>query len=488
MINKLQRVFRFPHFLYLLPLFFVFHGFVQNPAPVTFSDFISLVAEYLLAGAVLLMIGWLLFKKWYKASLLSFSLLFLHLFFGAFHDALKSMSPVFFLARYSVLLPVLFITILFFLVYLKKTHRRFTRLFLYLNLLFLLLLLLDIPVLFQLKDKSPSTISLQPCEACEKPDIYLIIADEYADSTSLANVFGFNNGAFQSALRQRGFYIATSVSNYNFTPFSVASLFTMDYLTGLEGRNSSYADRLTCAGLINQNVVWDFFEKAGYQLQNNSIYKINNQPTVAPQAHFRIGTDFIASHTLLSRLKKDLGYHLATTLKLKRVIDAYFFEMDKTNKKLLNRFTDDVKKKSAKSRFSYTHIHLPHYPYYYKQDGTYNRKAATEGNAFDKEDYLAYLQYSNGIYLRMIDEILSHSAKPPVIFFMSDHGFREFAEPTPDEKKAYFMNMNAIYLPSGDYSRFYDGISGVNHFRAFFNTAFGQNLPMLKDSTSFLQE
>jgi hypothetical protein len=215
---------------------------------------------------------------------------------------------------------------------------------------------------------------------------------------------------------------------------------------------------------------------------------VANIPSVAQQSFFRIGTDFIASHTLLARLKRDLRYHLVTTLKIKSVIDEYVYYMNEINKRLLNRHSAAVRNKEEKSRFVYTHIHLPHYPYYYKSDGSPNPELTSPGNESDKKSYIEYLQYGNKIYLQMIDEILRHSTRPPMIIFMGDHGFREFGNPTPAEKKAYFMNLNAVYLPSGDYSRFYKGVSGVNQFRVLLNTTFGQNLPMLKDSTSFLEE
>jgi len=69
---------------------------------------------------------------------------------------------------------------------------------------------------------------------------------------------------------------------------------------------------------------------------------------------------------------------------------------------------------------------------------------------------------------------------------MSDHGFRQLADTTA--KKYYFMNLNAVYLPAGNYSGFYDGMSNVNQFRVILNAQFGQKLPLLKDSIIFLRE
>ena len=69
---------------------------------------------------------------------------------------------------------------------------------------------------------------------------------------------------------------------------------------------------------------------------------------------------------------------------------------------------------------------------------------------------------------------------------MSDHGFHEFSEEV--DQKYHFMNLNAVYLPSKNYSGFYDGITPVNQFRVLFNGLFQQKLPMLKDSSIFLWE
>jgi hypothetical protein len=69
---------------------------------------------------------------------------------------------------------------------------------------------------------------------------------------------------------------------------------------------------------------------------------------------------------------------------------------------------------------------------------------------------------------------------------MGDHGFRHFTEPV--EEKYYFMNLSTVFLPSGNYAAFNDSITGVNLFRAILNTQYGQQLPFLKDSTSYLRD
>jgi len=106
--------------------------------------------------------------------------------------------------------------------------------------------------------------------------------------------------------------------------------------------------------------------------------------------------------------------------------------------------------------------------------------------AMNKQGYIEYLQYSNKKLLSLVDFIRTNSSRPPVIIVMADHGFRQL--PVDVDRKYHFMNLNAVYFPGGNYSGFYDGMSNVNQFRVILNTLFRQDLPLLKDSTSFLTE
>jgi hypothetical protein len=72
----------------------------------------------------------------------------------------------------------------------------------------------------------------------------------------------------------------------------------------------------------------------------------------------------------------------------------------------------------------------------------------------------------------------------PAILLLSDHGFRRPG--TDMEDKYDFMNLNAVFLPNGNYQQFYDSISNVNQFRALFNSLFRQRYRLLKDSTTDL--
>jgi hypothetical protein len=147
---------------------------------------------------------------------------------------------------------------------------------------------------------------------------------------------------------------------------------------------------------------------------------------------------------------------------------------------------EHTKKKAAERtnapKFVYTHLMIPHDPYYYDSKGNIVslEKIIMAGKA-GPQNYLEYLQYGNKKILELIDYILENSPTPPVIMILSDHGYRNYK--VKSDRRYDFMNLNAIYLPDKNYALFNDSITNVNQFRIFFNTLFGQHLPLLKDST-----
>src|SRR4030095_8655191 len=120
--------------------------------------------------------------------------------------------------------------------YIKKRETNFPLVKYYLNSLLLLLIALDTTLLLakvirgkNIPNELPAGFTF--CDTCTKPDIFFIVPDEYVGDQVLRDIFSFNNSAFQQELDKRGFHtIAGSKSNYNYTPFSLASLLNMEYL------------------------------------------------------------------------------------------------------------------------------------------------------------------------------------------------------------------------------------------------------------------
>jgi hypothetical protein len=493
-MNSRSTFFEKQYFLLLLPVFFLLHGIVENYPLIPVSACLVLFGEYLLATAILAGLSFLLIRSWRTAAMLVFFIMAFHFFFGPAHDFLKDLFGNGFITKYSFLLPLALLVFIALIIYLKKRKPAFLKLSRYLNILFLVLLLIDLGRLgFMVIDNSANhslkTVGPTVCSSCEKPDIYLIVADGYAGKKELEDIFHFDNSAFYNELNKRGFYIVDSTfSNYNYTPFSMASMLSMDYLDKLEGRNKSLNDRTLCYRTINNNALVDFLEEQQYELKNCSIFQFARQLPFASTPYYKTGIDLVTAQTFLSRIDRDIRFNLVTRLKIQSEIDRVLKDEFRINEELYRRTWDEASGSSNKPRFVYTHLEMPHYPYYFDRNGKPNQlKDLSDLDPWDQEKYIGYLQYANKKYLELIDHILKNSAKPPIVIFMSDHGFREFAGDSVDHSY-HFMNINSIHLPDKQYQGFYKGMSNVNQFRILLNTQFKQHFPLLKDSTSFLKE
>src|SRR5262245_48408189 len=87
-----------PIYAYLLCVFFVFHGFVENFDFVPLTDALLLTVTYFLATLVVVLACWVLYRDFANASLLAFLILSFHFFFGGMHDFLKRHFPTMFIS------------------------------------------------------------------------------------------------------------------------------------------------------------------------------------------------------------------------------------------------------------------------------------------------------------------------------------------------------------------------------------------------------
>jgi Sulfatase len=481
-----------PWYVLLLPLFFVLHGFTENYGIVPAKDAFLLFLFYASVGIVLTGIFWLFFRYLSKAALLSFFILCIQFFFGSLQDVLRKELPNSFISRYSFILPAMAVFLIAIIILLRK-KKSFSQVTFFLNCLFLLFVLVDAAQLFfkplPSEDKAPANrLPFATCDTCTKSDVYLIVADGYSGKTSLRDLFSFDNSRFEQQLSAKGFFIVdSSISNYNYTPFSISSMLKMDYLQGVVGNNTNLNDIAICYNSIKESNTFRFFKSNGYALYNYSIFDFKDQVSLAKATFLLRQTKPITAQTFTSRVTKELFYHLVTDLNLDFAIEQTVYS-DKENNELLYDLTQKVVSKNDQPKFVYTHLVLPHFPYYYDSTGkAFNIETLqSDSHKVDLQAYVSYLKYSNTLLLQLIDHIQTNSAKPPIIILISDHGFREFANPVP--QKYHYSNINAVYFPNGNYKSFYKGMSNINEFRVVLNNCFQQNLPLLKDSTSWVIE
>ena len=85
--------------------------------------------------------------------------------------------------------------------------------------------------------------------------------------------------------------------------------------------------------------------------------------------------------------------------------------------------------------------------------------------------------------MKIIDSIFIHAQRPLVIVLQGDHGYR-FDDPI--NNNLTFPNLHAVYFSNHDYSLMRPDLSMVNTFRVVLNTVFKQRLPLLQDSSIYL--
>ena len=491
--GRLNKIAGHPFFLYLLPLFFVFHGFMENYFLIPVSACVLLLLKYLCVTIILHGLFFFFLRNNCKAVFISFILLLVNFFFGYFHDMLKAVAPASFISGYSFVLPFLLLFVLgAFIIIRKKTigHKPIV----YLNCLFLLLLVIDLLSLIKKKSNYDRQLQIKninsnfvACDICHKPDVYLIVADEYAGEKTLKEIYNFDNSRFYNDLKERNFQVINnSFSNYNLTTISIASLLNLDY-PELKSKDLSHIPMSPIYNQIDTNILVPFFQFHGYEFINNSIFQVSGHPQFAIQPFTPVSTRIIESQTLINRLMKDLGYLLVKWGIYGNAYGDNVYTVLNNNNKIIENLKKQVTVKSKKPRFSYSHLLMPHFPYYFDSLGNATPKSLISGderNYWQEGRYLSYLKYTNGVLVNLLDYILQHSATPPVIILLSDHGCRLFSKPVKEEY--HFYNLNATYLPAEYNADFPDSISNISYMRSLINVLFHQNLNIYKQDRFFI--
>jgi hypothetical protein len=486
--NSIKAFIKYELFLFFLPLFFVFNQYNKFPEVITLNDTINMAIIYTVLLLLLRIAMHLLKWKRGKAAIfvLSFSIIFF--FFGFLHDGIKNISPGSFLTRYVFILPFLLLTFVLIFTGIKRANRKFLKASLYFSVLFALIFSLELVSLFTGKEVPPPRITnnMHPCDSCTRPDLYLIVADEYAGQQELKEVFQFDNAGFINSLRQKGFKIAEeSRSNYNSTSYSMASMLNMEYLTVSSNKeNSSEIDKNI--NRIQNNLLTDFLKKQGYAFFNYSVFNIAGQLPPHASLFFLNGTKRIHYQTLVGRIEKDMFFNLITRLKWHWLIERIVKRNLANTEELITATKKIVNQNAGKPKFVYTHLMMPHFPYLLDSAGKQNSfNSITSENWTSKSEYLSYLKYSNKRFLELFEHIIKNAKRPLVVLFLSDHGFR-FLNKMPANEPYHFMNMNAVYSSENNCNELYPGISPINQFRSLLNSCFGQQLPLLKDSSIFI--
>jgi hypothetical protein len=306
-----------------------------------------------------------------------------------------------------------------------------------------------------------------------KPDIYLLIFDEYAGKIQLKNDFMYDNTDFVKKLESKGFYVPeVSYTNYPNTGMSIPSFFNMNYLDFLtEELGKDSKDMRLAQELTDNNVVMKFLKLHNYKITT-----------------FYGGFDAIGNTNLVSEKLCGLGI-LNTSMRENFVLTylpiTYFnplAEAEMKDEVLECLFTTVPKLKGSDEIpvFVLAHFVLPHDPFIYDSEGNLIKP---EKLSKGKEPYLEQLIYTSKKILVLVDKILENATRESVIIIISDHGYRaeiDWENPSNENYVAGFNNLAAYYMPN-QMDNIPETFSAVNIFRIIFNSYLGTEFEMLED-------
>jgi hypothetical protein len=466
----------YPFYSFFIPVFFCLHGWATHYHFISAWEVFGIFKWVLLSQLICYFIIYAITKKSIYSALTTSIILAGYLYFGDFKMATNNIP---YLGKFSFFLPIYFLLWLATLIFIKRKQDKLSGTNFYLNLLLIAFIVNDLIVIIT---KSRQTIALADIPINEssfnqskKQNVYLLVFDEYAGLKSLRNRFNFDNSKFYADLKNSGFKIINTSSNYSYTPASIASLFNANYIDFLKDSGSfNWQEQQRCAALIKNAAVTKVFKAMGYKLNCHSLFEVEGSKHISI-SKFLLGHEKLLTHTMLHYvLFNTFGHHLlkykATSHFAQRAFWGEFYDYnDIVEKKLL----ESLENKTNQPQFTYAHFLMPHYPFLYDSVGPKKELKQLQNDSLWRSEikYISYLKYCNKKILVLSNQIRNKDLDA-IVLLISDHGFRRTNEPM---NQLNFDNFLAVYDRNGT-ANLPDSTSLLNVFPALLNGYFNQNI------------
>jgi hypothetical protein len=315
-----------------------------------------------------------------------------------------------------------------------------------------------------------------------RPDVYVIIPDDYARIDVLKQYFHYDDTAFVRELTKRGFLISQQArSPYSDSEMNIAAALNMDYLSRLPtilGPTSQ--DVRPVRRLIADNRASRLLKGLGYRyvhLDTDEVTFPAGNPHISPFATPDSFPSLWLRQTLLRLVGGRLGFSdTAADERFRKTIRSGFSKLEAVPR-------------DGGPKFVVFHTLVPHDPYIFGAQGqsvTFpDRSDEALGSKLGMSYYLKQLQFLNRKLLEAVDAILAQSKTPPVIVIQSDEGFQAspdtFGEAAMQQVR--IKGLIALHLPGVAGARIPQPPNTVNTLRLVFNRYFGTDYPLLRSAS-----
>lgn len=483
-----------PWFIFLLVVFFILHGTVENIGFIYPVEVIKIAATILCCVAAFYFIIKFFVKDAVHAALICFFITAWILFFGAIFDFVKSAHFLNWLHSYKIFIPFMLCTVLFFMLFIRHKKSLQLKLCFYLNVLLLIyctydLVALTVKSLENKKQTSASAVAFDAAAAKAKPNVYFLVFDEYPGYKSLRDSFAFSNDNLYQFLETKEFKVLPTFSNYNMTFYSMASMLNMEYVEQgyMPLQNTMNDDQARIKEIENALAV-RYFISMGYSFINYSIFDMLDKPSVKGNSFVISQATLITHKIFFNRILNDLGWNFIRGKYRVPFIENIYMHEDRNNQFIENKIMEIEPQKLPEPMFLYAHFNMPHPLIFRDSAGNYlsNTKMFDALTYYDKPSFLSYLKYTNKKIMQLADAICKKDSSA-IVIIMSDHGYRGY-NTTSVNQPLQFDNICAVRFPDKNYLPFRESWSTVNFFRYLFNCEFNQKMPYLNDSTIFLKD
>ena len=334
---------------------------------------------------------------------------------------------------------------------------------------------------------------LSPTNDRDLPNVLILILDGYGRSDVLRDLYDHENDGFENSLREMGFHIfERSVANYPQTVPSLTTLLGMEYvpidsLKALDGPN--WRDHLW--GSFADLHVPSLFRSSGYRIV------LNFHP------HEAFPPDDLEARELSTWYFDALTHHTSWPVYQKALNRLGFRQKMDPIQKFIKLTLDRLQHaaeytSSPQQTFALHHVMSPHPPFVLGDgnrdaidllelnfgDASHLRKPAGMSSASYRRRYAWQVESLNEHVVQLMERILEQNSNV-IILLTGDHGpgstydHEEISVQQLQERLPVFQ---ALYLPSGEYDAFPRGMSMVNVFRHILRAEFGYPVSTIPDS------
>ncbi len=483
-------------FLPALPVFFFFlHNANYFTHLIFTTDVLILLLVYLAFAYLIFLLCRLVKLNRQQSVFLTTLLITEFLFYGVIQDGLYR-SVFFHRAGNSFVLLGILIVLTGLLYFLSRSKKNLLVIFnRYLLLIFSLFLVLETALLLYKLSSGKNVAALarrmtvpvldslnpgdRPC-----PDIYHIIFDSYTNGPALKTYFNYDNELLPY-LEGKGFFVADSAtSNYKSTPYSIASIFNLQYLKGAEPYQlSNSANFLVGQRAYENNEMRHFLKRCGYRFSIYSQLEDKQLLTSFGVLGVNKPNTWLRNQTLerlyrnpwlVKKFNQLLGSGKGQPALIRRSMKSFHRYNLEAYEHILSDCRQFAGNQSGPPVFSYTHFMIPHDPYLVDEYGKPVADPRPENT--DMEGYLRQVKYTNRVIRDIVDRLLADSTRDKIIIIQGDHGYRHYANAPAITD---FGALDAVYFFTHDYHDLNRSSSLVNTYRVVINKFFGGNLPML---------